>query len=151
MVGGRSPPRDLRIASRNSACVELKAAACTNAHPRDSPVTLPRADWRSNTEALPIGINKHWRYHPRPHLLVLQGKCADDLLAGVFQPALIQAQGNVFFQLGGPGHGGNVPTAMAFNPVIRCKQDRTATQLLSGLQALDTNETPTLGRLQKRP
>src|SRR3954464_6473975 len=148
MVGGRSPPRDLRIAWRKSACVELKAAACTSAHPRDSPATSPRADWRSNTEALPIGINKHWRYHPCPHLLVLQGKCADNLLASVFQPALIQAQCNEFFQLGGPGHGADIPTAMAFNPVTRCKQDRTAAQLLSGLQALDTNEAPTLGRLQ---
>src|SRR5262249_5837894 len=146
-----------------SAMVVGKPATWTRTCPRRSPKrqrrrpsapsrppslsALAKADFGSNMETLVFRVDELGRHDAGAHLLVLQRKGADDLLAGVRQSALIKTEGDVFLNLGRPGDRGDIAAAVAFDFVVGGEQDGAAAQPLVRLQAFDADQAPALRRL----
>src|SRR5579883_2457229 len=169
MAFGRSTPRTDRSTRSSSATVSAKAAACRSAKPRTSPIltggfgapcaadtscrsaaSRVKAERRSSTQTLSLGIEKHRRCDPRPHPLAAQREGTNDLLPDMSQAARVQAQRDASAELRRPGDRGHVAAAMPLDLVRGGEEDRAATQTLPGLEAFDADQRwPPWGRHER--
>src|SRR6185369_8909188 len=151
---GGSGPATAAMAISVSAS---KPAAWVKVNPRASPseravlvtgLKLARAERRSSIEAFSLGIDKVRRDDTRARELILQREGADDLLADMLEPALIESKRDGLLQLCRPRHRGDIAAAMALDLIGGGKQDRATAEGLGRFQQFEANETPAIRRLQ---